>query len=332
MIKPVTAVAHSNIALVKYWGKRDHALNLPAVGSISLTLAALSTKTSVKFDPALESDQLILNGKPAEMDQTLRISDFLDHIRLRAKMAFFAQVESTNNFPTAAGLASSASAFAALTCAAVGAAGLKLGKKELSVLARQGSGSAARSIFGGVVEMHRGRAGDGLDAYAEQIADPSYWDLRMIVVVTDEKEKKTGSSRGMTSSAETSPYYPAWVETSEYDLSEMRTAINKKDIERIGEITEYSCMKMHALMLSTRPALVYWNGSTLEIVHHIRELRRQGIPAWYTVDAGPQVKILTLPEYEQTVQEAMTARKGVKRIICSGLGPDAHLLEDARVD
>jgi len=332
MFKRVTAVAHSNIALVKYWGKRDHVLNLPAVGSISLTLEALSTKTSVRFDPELVSDQLILNGKPGEMDKTHRISNFLDHIRLQAKIAFFAHVESHNNFPTGAGLASSASAFAALTYAAAGAAGFKLQKKELSVLARRGSGSAARSIFGGIVEMHRGEAGNGLDAYAEQIADASYWDLRMIVVVTDEREKNTGSSRGMTVSAETSPYYPAWVETSEHDMSEMRNAINKKDIERIGEITEYSCMKMHALMLSTHPALIYWNGSTVEIFQHVRELRRQGIPAWFTVDAGPQVKILTLPEYEQSVKEAMAARKGVKRIICSGLGPDAHLVEDGRFD
>ncbi len=332
MFNQITAIAHSNIALVKYWGKRNQSLNLPAVGSISLTLAALSTKTCVKFDPELESDRLVLNGQTAESDKARRISDFLDLIRQSAGIIFCAEVQSTNNFPTGAGLASSASAFAALANAATRAAGLNPSKQELSRFARQGSGSAARSIYGGIVEMHRGNQKDGQDAYAEQLADPSWWDLRMVIAITDEKEKNTGSTSGMTKSAGTSPYYPAWVETSESDLEEMRGAIHGKNIEKVGDISEYSCLKMHALMLSTKPALIYWNGTTVNIMHHVREMRQKGIPAWYTIDAGPQVKILTLPEHEKTVEAAILQITGVIRVICTGLGPDSYLMKATHVD
>ena len=329
MSKQITAVAHANIALVKYWGKRDQKLNLPAVGSISLTLQALMTKTSVKFDPEIEGDRLTLNGFPADPAKNKRISDFLDLVRHRAGIEFYAQVQSENNFPTGAGLASSASAFAALTYAASEAAGLNLDGKELSVLARQGSGSAARSIFGGFVEMHSGSQNDGLDAYAEQLAPPSSWDLRMVIAITDEQEKKTGSTSGMTGSAETSPYYAAWIASSPDDIEIMRSAIRRKDLERVGEMSEYSCMKMHALMLATRPALIYWNGTTVDIFHQVRELRGKNIPAWFTVDAGPQVKIITLPEYVAVVEKSIGKIAGVKRIISSGLGPDAHLTDEA---
>jgi diphosphomevalonate decarboxylase len=332
MSKIVTAVAHSNIALAKYWGKRDERLNLPAVGSISLTLKALSTTTAVAFNPKLKSDHLVLNDEQADRKKTGRVSRFLDIIRKRGGLSLCAEVRSSNNFPTGAGLASSASAFAALAYAATAAAGLHTDKKELSLLARQGSGSAARSIFGGFVEMQRGSRGDGRDAFSLQIADPSFWDVRMVVAVTDTGEKKVASSEGMKNTAITSPYYRAWIEASDSDIREMRTAILKKDIEKVGELTEYSCLKLHALMMSGRPALIYWNRTTVELLHFVKELRSKGLPAWYTIDAGPQVKVLTLPEYEVGLMKKLTDVNGVRSVIVSSPGPDACIQKEEDAD
>lgn len=328
MSKLVTAVAHSNIALVKYWGKRDKRLNLPAVGSISLTLKALSTTTAVSFKQKLKSDYFVLNDKQADGEKTGRVSRFLDIIRKRGGLSLCAEVRSSNNFPTGAGLASSASAFAALAYAAMAAASLHTDKKELSLLARQGSGSAARSIFGGFVEMRRGTRKDGRDAFSTQIADPSFWDVRMVVAVTDTGEKKIASSEGMQSTAITSPYYKAWIEASDTDIREMRAAILKKDIEKVGELTENSCLKMHALMMSGRPALIYWNKATVDILHFVQELRSQGLPAWYTIDAGPQVKVLTLPAYETVLMKKLAVVHGVRSVIVSSPGPDACILKE----
>ena len=247
-----TAIAHSNIALVKYWGKRDIKLNLPAVGSISITLDALSTTTYVEFIPDLIQDMLELNGTQIESKERVRVQKFMDLIRQKAGINDYALIKSENNFPSAAGLASSASAFAALGVAATHAAKLNLSLKDLSILARIGSGSAARSIFGGFVEMQKGLYKNGSDAFAESIADNNYWDLRVLIAITSEREKKTGSTDGMAQSKKTSPYYRNWIATSPKDLSGMRAAIKKKDFQKLGEISEFSCLKMHALDLLER--------------------------------------------------------------------------------
>ncbi|MCB0292972.1 MAG: diphosphomevalonate decarboxylase, partial [Calditrichaeota bacterium] len=188
-----TALAHANIALVKYWGKRDAALNLPAVGSISMTLEALSTHTSVDFRDDLPGDMLILNGRPAAVKQEQRVGAFLDLFRREAGITAAAEVVSENNFPTGAGLASSASGFAALALAAGAAAGLPLSPTRLSELARRGSGSAARSIYGGFVEMKAGERSDGTDAVAVQLQNAAYWPLAMLILITSEQEKELGS-------------------------------------------------------------------------------------------------------------------------------------------
>ncbi|HGY56344.1 MAG TPA: diphosphomevalonate decarboxylase [Caldithrix abyssi] len=323
-----TAKAHSNIALIKYWGKRDERLNLPAVGSISLTLDALHTVTSVHFDSALNDDELILNDEKAGDKETARISAFLDLIRQMAGMTHKARINSQNNFPTAAGLASSASAFAALALAAAKAAGLSLSRKELSVLARQGSGSAARSVYGGLVEMKRGSAADGRDAYAVRLAEPDYWDLRLLIAVTSEAKKPVGSTAGMRLSERTSPYYHAWVDNSENDLQDMRQAVQQKDFEKVGELCEFSALKMHALALSSNPGLIYWNGATVEGMHVVRSLRRTGLPVWFTIDAGPQLKALCLPEAAAKVTEALQNVPGVRQVIECRTGPDALVLNE----
>jgi len=324
------ARAHSNIALVKYWGKRDAALNTPAVGSISVTLDALHTDTRVTFRPDLAADEFWLAGARSPVT---RISRVLDLVRGHAAgsglptAGLNAVVSSTNNFPTGAGLASSASGFAALAVAATGAAGLTLPERELSILARHGSGSAARSIFGGFAEMHAGTAVDGSDAYAEQLLDRAAWPLMVVVAITEHGEKSINSTIGMNESKATSPFYPAWLDSADDDLVEMRDAIRDRDFARLGELSEYNCLKLHALMLTTRPALIYWNAATVAAMHAVRALRAAGVPAYFTIDAGPQVKVLCLPGDAAAVQQAMTLVPGVHEARISALGPAAYRLE-----
>jgi len=315
-----TVRARSNIALVKYWGKADAALNIPAVGSISITLDRLWTDTTVRFDPAFPKDRLVLDGEE-RADRLARVSRCLDLVRGRAGVAFKAEVVSSNNFPTGAGLASSASGFAALVGAAAAALGVDWPARELSILARQGSGSAARSIFGGFVDMHRGSAADGSDSYAEPLAEAAYWPLTVIVAITARGEKAVGSGEGMTRSADSSPYYRAWVDSHPGDMASARRAILARDFAALAAVAEASCLKMHAAAMSTSPPLIYWNGVTLECLRRIGELGAAGVPVFFTIDAGPQVKAVCLPEAADTVARALGQLPGVQEVIVTGLGP-----------
>lgn len=324
----ITAKANSNIALIKYWGKRDAALNLPAVGSISMTLDGLETTTSVEFNSSFSADEFYLNDRPAQETETIRLSRFLDMVRIEAGSGFKALVRSKNNFPTAAGLASSASGFAALALAATRALDVELTPVQLSELARKGSGSAARSIFGGFVEMHHGNNPDGSDAVAEAIADESFWDVRLVIAITTRERKKIGSTDGMELSRLTSPYYQAWVDHQQADLLTMRQAVRARDFHKVGELSEFSCLKMHALALSANPGLIYWNGTTVKAMHLIRELRAGGLPVYFTIDAGPQLKALCLPEAAQKVQAALGALEGVQRCLVSRPGQGARIIKE----
>ena len=321
-----TAIAWANIALIKYWGKRNEPLNLPAVGSISLTLNALKTKTHVKFDPGLTEDIFILNKNRAPEYQEKRISNFLNIIRKQSGTTLFAEIKSDNNFPTGAGLASSASGFAALCTAASFASGLRLSKEALSALSRMGSGSAARSIYGGIVEMQIGDDASGKNDFAVQLASREYWDLRLLVLITSQKEKKISSTDAMNISAKSSPYYDSWIKFSGMDLDEMRQAIKTKDFEKLGELTEFNALKMHALTLSSRPPTFYWNGHTVDLIKQIRELRQKGIQVYFTIDAGPQVKVITVGDQVKTLYKHFASFQGVEKIIESKLGPDAELI------
>ncbi|MDY0001163.1 MAG: diphosphomevalonate decarboxylase [Polyangia bacterium] len=320
-----TAIAHPNIALVKYWGNRDDRLRLPAMGSISVTLAALSTRTRVSFDGG-DEDRLILNGQAASEEARQRTARLLDLVRGMAGARGGALVESVNDFPTAAGLASSASGFAALALAATRAAGLDLGPRELSILARQGSGSAARSVFGGYVEMHRGERSDGLDSFAEPLASESALPLEVLVAVTEEGPKERSSQDGMALGRASSPFWDAWVSGAEADVGRMRASILAGDLAQVGALAEESCLKMHAVMLSTRPALIYLREASVAVILRVRALRKEGLPAWITMDAGPQVKVLTSPDRSAEVVAAVEAVPGVLRLIRSGLGPGVALV------
>ncbi len=323
-----TAQAQPNIALIKYWGKRDTTLNLPATGSLSITLDTLWTRTRVEFDKSLRHDELRLNG--AEDPATLaRVSACLDLLRHRAGSTTCARVDTRNNFPTAAGLASSASGFAALVVAADAALGLALDRRTLSVLARRGSGSAARSLFGGFASMAAGQREDGEDAFAEPLLDAAEWPLAVLIAVTSHSRKSVGSGAGMESSRHTSPFYPAWVSSAATDLAAARDAVRARDFAALAEVSEHNCLKMHAVMQASRPPLVYWSGATVDCLQRIRALReREGVEAFFTVDAGAQVKAVCPPGAVSRVAAALADIPGVERVLTSGLGEGARLVDD----
>lgn len=320
------AVAHPNIALVKYWGKADEALNVPAVPSISITLEALSTHTSVGLAPDLEADHIRLNGRDLDptTSESRRIVACLDRLRALAGNVSRVRVESANDFPTGAGLASSASGFAALVVAAAAAFRLELSPVEASKLARAGSASAARSLFGGFAELPSGGLGE--DVAARALADADHWPLEVVVAICTEAAKETGSTRGMLDSAATSPFYPAWVATAAEDADTARSAIARRDFGTLAAVTEASCLKMHAVMQTTRPALIYWNPATLAVLERIRELKAAGAEVCFTMDAGPQVKAVCAPGHGREVHAALAQVPGVRRVLQSGLGGPARLV------
>lgn len=323
-----TAQAQPNIALIKYWGKRDTALNLSATSSLSLTLASLWTRTRVEFVPALAADQLRLNGAehPVVARRAVR---FLDVLRERAGNKCFARVETQNNFPTGAGLASSASGFAALGLAASTALNLDMDQTALSRLVRRGSGSAARSMFGGFVTLAAGQRDDGKDSLAEPLLEAQQWPLCVVVAVTSNQTKSVGSSEGMQRSRATSPFYSAWLDGAADDLVAGRSAVMARDFAALATISESNCMKMHAVMLSSQPALLYWNGVTVTCLHAIRTLReRDGVGVFFTVDAGPQVKAICLPDDAQRVATTLAEVPGVIEVLTSDLGAGARLIDD----
>ncbi len=319
-----TAIAHPNIALVKYWGKTDVEENLPAVGSLSITLDGLTTRTRVHFDERLNEDRFLLAGGEAPA-MAARVSACLDDLRERVGVDVFAMVESDNDFPTAAGLASSASGFAALVVAADAALGSRLSAADLAELARRASGSAARSIFGGFVELSV--TGEGRRTETRQILEPGAWPLRVVVAVTESGPKKVGSTAGMVLTERTSPYYQAWVASSPADLATARSAVESRNFEALAAVSESSCLKMHGLMLSARPGLVYWNGATVECIGAVRRLQADGVPVFFTIDAGPQVKAVCLPDAHETVRSELAGVAGVERLLSSGLGQGARVVE-----
>ena len=318
----VTARACANIALVKYWGKRDSTLNLPATGSLSLTLAALATQTTVTFDSALTQDELELDGFSARFADTARASKFLDIVRGAANITTRARVVSKNEFPTASGLASSASGYAALALAASKAAGLALPERALSILARRGSGSAARSIYGGFVRMNAGDSSE--DAFAEPLTSPLVDRVRMVIaIVGGGTPKHHGSRDAMEHTAATSPYYRPWVELVPKDLAAAEAALAKGDLEALGAIAEANALAMHASAMAARPGVVYFQPATIAVHNEVRGLRACGIAAWASMDAGPHVKVLTTEEDAPTIAMRVKDIEGVTAVTISAAGPAA---------
>ena len=314
------AQAQPNIALVKYWGKRDRARNLPASGSLSLTLDTLWTRMDVRFSSSAGADRLTVNGEE-DVSLLSRVSTCLDRVCGGGRPA--ALVGSTANFPVGAGLASSASAFAALVTAASAAAGHASDRRALSRLAGAASGSAARSLYPGIVEL---RIEDG-EISADSIAGVDDWPLRVVVAITAESMKPVSSGEAMSRTAATSPFYPAWIEQQDADLDLARSAVRARDFEQLAAVSEHNCLKMHCVMWSSRPAVIYWNAATVACLETVRELQQSRLPVFFTIDAGPQVKAVCLPEAEDRVVAGLSATPGVRRVLTSGLGDGARVLE-----
>ncbi len=321
-----TAIAHPNIAFIKYWGNRDDELRLPANSSLSMNLGDLVTTTTVAFDETLEQDNVTIDDRPAEEAARARASSHLDLVRDRAGLrGVSARVVSRNNFPIGAGIASSASGFAALTVAACAAADLELAEAELSALARRGAGSASRSVPGGYTEWLMGRG--NASSFARGVAPADHWDLRDVVVVVSRKHKTVGSSRGHVL-AVSSPLQRARVAVVPAMLDTCKRALLARDLEAMGSLIEQDAVMMHAVMMSSRPPLYYWTPETMAIIQAVQSWRADGVPVYFTIDAGPNVHLICEAADAAEVEARTRTLPGVLDILVSAPGGPARLVEE----
>jgi diphosphomevalonate decarboxylase len=318
-----TARAHPNIAFIKYWGNQDQALRLPSNSSLSMNMDGLQTETHLRFDPSLNEDQFILNGQPQSGKILHRISDFLDIVRNQASISSRASAESSNNFPMGAGIASSSSAFAALALASAKAAGLDLDEKELSQLARRGSGSASRSVPSGFVDWHASDQDE--NSFAESIADPAHWSLVDCIAIVSEEHKETGSTDGHLL-ADSSRLQSVRIQGAQQRLKYCKEALLARDFDTFAEIVELDSNLMHAVMMSSRPPLLYWQPATVAVIQQVRDWRAQGLSACTTIDAGPNVHVLCLAENSSEIEHRLRAIPGVKTVLTAQAGGPATLI------
>lgn len=324
MTYTATAITHPNIALIKYWGNQDNALRIPSNGSISMNLGGLETHTTVTFDPALTADELILQQQPAAGSALQRASAMLGHVRALAGIQLYAHVESSNNFPTGAGVASSAAGFSALALAASRAAGLALSEPQLSCLARLGAGSACRSIPAGFVEWQAGL--DHQTSFAYSIAPPDHWDLVDCIAVASQAHKTVGSTEGHAL-AYTSPLQSARLADTPRRLDLCRYAILARDFEALAEVVELDSNLLHAVMMTSSPRLLYWQPASIQAMHEVVAWRKQGLPSCYTFDAGPNVHVLTLAGYAPQLAKNLSRIPGILEVLIAYPGGPARLIE-----
>lgn len=317
-----TAIAPSNIAFTKYWGRKDEVLRLPENGSISMSLSNLLTTTTVEFSESLANDEITINGGGIETGEADRIIKHLDRIRKLANLDQKAKVVSNNNFPSGTGLSSSASGFAALTLAASKAAGLNLSEKELSILARQGSGSACRSIPSGFVEWLDGDTSE--DSYATQIFPHQYWAIADVVAVVSEGKKEVSTSTGQQS-AQSSPFMPLRLSRMKEKNELVKKLIKEKNFKEFGELIEAEALELHTIMLTQKPALIYWTPGTLRIMKLVNHWRADGIPVYFTINTGQDIHLICEEENISKVQQKLEHLEEVKDIIINTPGEGTRL-------
>ncbi|WP_142351549.1 diphosphomevalonate decarboxylase [Staphylococcus caeli] len=318
MVNSGKARAHTNIALIKYWGKADETYIIPMNNSLSVTLERFYTETKVTFDPEYTEDVLVLNGETIEGKESVKISRYMDIVRAQADTTMYARIESENYVPTAAGLASSASAYAALAAACDKALNLGLSGKALSRLARRGSGSASRSIYGGFVEWEKGH--DDVSSYSFPIeADRWEDDLAMIFVVINNKSKKVSSRAGMSLTRDTSRFYKYWLDHVDEDITAVKHAIKQKDFKQMGEVIEANGLRMHATNLGAQPPFTYMVDDSYLAMNVVHQCREAGYPCYFTMDAGPNVKILVEKKNQQAVLDALHQSFSEDQIIASDI-------------
>lgn len=309
-----TARANTNLALIKYWGKRNEKLNLPMNSSLFVTLDRFFTKVTVKFCKRLTEDTFTVNQHEAGKEKTMKISRFLDIVRNKAGEEAFAEVTCENMVPAAAGFSSSASLYAALAAAASRALGMELDNIELSKLARRGSGPACCPVYGGFVEWQKGGRADGGDSYARQLLSDQDWKLSIFSVIVSTKGKRISCKEAMKRVVQTSPFYQGWLQSVEKDLRTAKEALEERDFNKLGRAFEANALKMHATTLGASPPFTYWESGTLDVIRQVHDLRVKGIPVYFTIDTGPNVKVLCLPEDEHYVQNRLSSLPAVHDI------------------
>ncbi|MEU9184175.1 diphosphomevalonate decarboxylase [Streptomyces sp. NPDC048484] len=324
--EPAEAVAHPNIALVKYWGKRDDRLVIPYADSLSMTLDVFPTTTQVRLQPHATHDVVIMDGALARNNARRRIVDFLDLVREQAGRSECAVVKTCNTVPVGAGLASSASGFAALALASTAAYELEYEPAALSRLARRGSGSAARSVFGGFVRWHAG-APDAPDPDRASFAEPltgTQLDLALVAVLLETGHKSVSSREAMSRSARTSPLFPTWLARTRAEIGEMCAALDEGDLATVGAIAECNALGMHRTMETAVPPVRYRTRDSHRVLQQVRRMRRAGLRAWSTMDAGPNVKVLCATGDAPLVAEELKQATRRRVVVARG-GPGAVL-------
>jgi diphosphomevalonate decarboxylase len=322
-VSKATAVACANIAFIKYWGKRDAELNLPANSSLSMNLDRLTTVTTVEFSPDYDDDVVILDGREERGESRRRIVTHLDRVRAMAGLRARARVISRNSFPVGAGLASSASGFAALSLAASRAAGLELSQRELSILARFGSGSACRSVPGGFSEWTAGTSSE--ESFARQIVPPEHWDLRDVIAIVSRAHKRVGSTDGHAR-APTSHLYQARLASVSNRLGQAKAALQEKDLATLGRIMEEDAVSMHAVMMTSHPPIYYWLPSSVQLIHEVQHWRAEGLEVYFTFDAGPNVHLICQATDQAEVERQLENMEEVLEVIVSGPGSGARVI------
>ena len=316
----IKAIAHPNFALIKYWGKSDISNNLPDMSSISITIDTLYSTATVSFDTSLKKDIWVLND--TEQESLGQIEPTINYLKTFKAVKDPFVIESVNNFPTAAGLASSASGVASIVIAINELFNLNLSEKELVDAAILGSGSAPRSLYPGFVHLNN------KDYSCETILDTNEWPLKVIICQTSSEKKLVSSREGMRISKSTSSYYEAWVNNQDNDINKALRAIKTKDFNLLGEVTEDNCKKMHKVMETSQPPLIYRNFTTHLIIQKIKEMKSTGIGIFYTVDAGPQVKIICKAKHANHVISEMKSIPNIQDIIEVNLGKGARLINE----
>ncbi len=319
-----TAVAPSNIAFIKYWGKKDKKLRLPENGSFSMNLSNLSTTTTVEFDPKFKKDTVVINNK-RELKKTERVIKHLDRVRKLAKIDYWAKVVSENNFPTGTGLSSSSSGFAALSLAASKAAGLDLSKKELSILARQGSGSACRSIPDGFVEWLDGKSSQS--SYSVSYKSSNYWDIIDIVAIVSQAEKDISSTKGQEY-VNTSPFFKTRLANIKSKINKIKKLIDKKKFRQFGELIESEALELHAIMITSKPALIYWLPETLVVMKSVQKWRQKGLEVYFTINTGQDIHLICQSKDKDKVISRLKQIKQVNKIIINKPAKGAKIIKN----
>ncbi len=319
-----TAIAHPNVAFIKYWGRKDEVLRLPTNGSLSMNVSEFTTKTTVEFSQDYKKDSVMIDEKNV-FDEADRVIIHLDRIRKLANIHLKAKVMSENNFPSGTGLSSSSSGFAALTVAGAKAAGLNLSEKELSILARQGSGSACRSIPDGFVEWLDGSTNEA--SYAKTIFPADYWAIADVIAVVSTEKKDVSTSKGQKL-AQTSPFFNTRNFHMSKKIKHIKKLIKEKNFKEFGELIEAEALEMHAIMITSTPSLIYWSIGTVKIMKLVKKWRNEGLPVYFTINTGQDIHLICKNEDTEKVKNKLKEVSDVKQFFVNHPASGTELIGD----